>query len=223
MQFLISDTFTSSLAKLSGDEQKTVKTTAFDLQVNPVSTGAQLHKLDKAKDPNFWSARAGSDVRIILHRTAQSVLLCYAGHHDDAYRWAERRKLETHPKTGAAQFVEIRETVLEIATEPPAHQTPEPQRSLFDHLNDDDLLNYGVPSEWLGAVRAADDLSLLELGDHLPAEAAEALLAIAVGEQPRAPATVEPVNDPFQHPDAARRFRIIENAEELAAALESPW
>jgi len=35
-------------------------------------------------------------------------------HHDRAYDWAERRKLESHPKTGAAQLVEIRETVKEI-------------------------------------------------------------------------------------------------------------
>ena len=36
MDFRISDTFTDSLAKLTGDEQKLVKTTAFDLQMNPV-------------------------------------------------------------------------------------------------------------------------------------------------------------------------------------------
>ena len=33
MDFLIADTFTDSLARLTGDEQKTVKTTAFDLQI----------------------------------------------------------------------------------------------------------------------------------------------------------------------------------------------
>ena len=32
MNFLIADTFTDSLARLSGDEQKAVKMTAFDLQ-----------------------------------------------------------------------------------------------------------------------------------------------------------------------------------------------
>lgn len=42
------------------------------------------------------------------------MLLCYVDHHDRAYQWAERRKLEIHPKTGAAQLVEIRETVEEI-------------------------------------------------------------------------------------------------------------
>ena len=32
MEFRIADTFTDSLARLTGDEQKAVKTTAFDLQ-----------------------------------------------------------------------------------------------------------------------------------------------------------------------------------------------
>ena len=56
MDFRIADTFTDSLAKLTGEEQKLVKTTAFDLQMNPVNTGMSLHKLDKAKDKNFCSA-----------------------------------------------------------------------------------------------------------------------------------------------------------------------
>ena len=35
MEFRIADTFTDSLAKLSNEEHKAVKTTAFDLQVKP--------------------------------------------------------------------------------------------------------------------------------------------------------------------------------------------
>src|SRR3546814_2320768 len=76
-----------------------------------------FHKLDRAKDPNFWSIRVNRDVRLIVHRTAGSLLLCYVDHHDEAYRWAERRKLEVHPTTGAAQLVEIRERVEEIRSE----------------------------------------------------------------------------------------------------------
>ena len=41
-------------------------------------------------------------------------MLCYVDHRDKAYQWAMCRKLQTHPKTGAAQMVEIRETVQEI-------------------------------------------------------------------------------------------------------------
>lgn len=103
MEFLIADTFTDCLARLAGDEQEAVKTTAFDLQLNPANPGMPFHKLDKAKDKNFWSIRVSSDIRLVVHKTAGSQLLCYVDHHDKAYAWAERRKLQTHPKTGAAQ------------------------------------------------------------------------------------------------------------------------
>ncbi len=76
MKFLIADTFTESLAKLTGDEQKSVKTTAFDLQLNPANPGMSFHKLDKARDKNFWSVRVSSDLRIIVHKTKDSLLLC---------------------------------------------------------------------------------------------------------------------------------------------------
>ncbi len=69
MEFRIADTFIDSLASLTGDEQKAVKTTDFDLQLNPANPGMKLHKLDKAKDPNFWSVRVSSDIRVIVHKT----------------------------------------------------------------------------------------------------------------------------------------------------------
>lgn len=53
MEFRIADTFVDSLAKLSNQEQRAVKTTVFDLQINPASPGLSFHKLDKAKDANF--------------------------------------------------------------------------------------------------------------------------------------------------------------------------
>lgn len=51
MQFRIADTFTDSLAKLTGEEQKAVKTTAFDLQLSPANPGMKFHKLNAARDP----------------------------------------------------------------------------------------------------------------------------------------------------------------------------
>ena len=114
MRFLIADTFTDSLGRLSGQEQKAEKTSAFDLQLDPSRPGLQYHKLDKAQDPNFASVKVNRDIRIIIHRTKSSFMLCYVGHHDDAYGWAQRRKLETHPMTGAAQLVEVREKVEEV-------------------------------------------------------------------------------------------------------------
>jgi len=151
MEFRIADTFTDSLARLAGDEQAAAKTTAFDLQMNPANPGMQFHRLDKAKDKCFWSVRINRDLRLIVHRTESSLLLCYVGHHDAAYRWAQRRKIERHPKTGAMQIVEIREKIVEIEvpTYVQAEQAAAAKPLLFTGISDNDLLAYGVPAEWL--------------------------------------------------------------------------
>ena len=225
MLFRIADTFTDSLSRLSGDEQKAVKTTVFDLQTEPSRPGLQFHRLDRARDRNFWSVRVSSDIRIIVHRTQNSLLLCYVDHHDPAYRWAQRRRLETHPTTRAAQLVEVRETVKEIEVpvyvqveqEAPARPPP------LSAIADEELLTYGVPGEWLHDVRNADEDALLELVEHLPDEAAEALLELATGGRPTVPEPVGPDSDPFEHPDAQRRFRVMQNVDELQRALDFPW
>ena len=195
------------------------------MQVNPAHPGLSLHRLAGTRDPDFWSARVSLDLRIIFHRTGENVVLCYVGHHHDAYRWAERRKLEPHPTTGAAQLVELREIIQEIPVPAyvEAEQTAPPKPPLFTHVPDDQLLGYGVPIEWLEDVRAANEDSVLDLADHLPAEAAEALLELAVGKTPKPSLPAPSGADPFNHPDALRRFRVMHNVEELAEALEYPW
>jgi hypothetical protein len=225
VRFLIADSFTDSLARLTGDEQKAGKTTAFDLQLDPANPGMSFHKLDKAKDKNFWSVRVNDDIRLIVHKTPGSLMLCYVDHHDKAYAWAERRKLETHPKTGAAQLVEIRETVQEIVipqyvSAPAVVPTPTP---LFAAFSDDDLLGYGVPTEWLDDARHATENTLFDLADHLPGEAAEALLELATGGKPSKTQLAAQTVNPFEHPDAQRRFRVVNDVEELTRALEYPW
>lgn len=229
MRFCIADSFPKALARLPAQEQKAVKTTVFDLQIDPSAPGLQFHRIDKSKDENFWSVRVSRDIRLIIHKTDESFLICYVDHHDDAYKWAERRRIETHPRTGAAQIVEVRERIEEIVvpvtiTSPitpakPAHLP------LFAHVSDDDLLSYGVPIDWLADVKAVTEDALFDLTDHLPQEAAEALLEIAVGKTPVPTAVaVEVVSaDPFQHPDAQRRFRVMENVDVLKQALEFPW
>ena len=175
MEFRIADTFTASLDRLTADEQRAAKTTAFDLQMNPANPGIQMHRIDHSKDRNFWSARINRDLRLVVHRTDASLMLCYANHHDAAFQWVERRFIERHPRTGAAQIVELRETVREIEipqyvlAEEPAASTSKPR--LFDHVTDDALLGYGVPEEWLADARAATEDTLFALADHLFAKA----------------------------------------------------
>lgn len=66
MEFQIADSFTHSQGQLSDDEQKAVKTTDFDLQINPAHPSLQFHKLERPKGPTFASVRASRDVRIIV-------------------------------------------------------------------------------------------------------------------------------------------------------------
>lgn len=228
MTLLYASTFTKALDRLTTAEQKQVKITAFDLAQDESGNGLSLHRVEAT--PGFWTARVSQDIRIVLHKDGGHMLLAWVGHHDEAYRWAERRKLVPHERTGAMQLVEIVERTEErlvsaetlydqAAPEPVAFHRP------FANLSDDDLLNVGVPRDWLDAVRAADEASVDGLFDALPDEAAEALLDFATGGKLQDHVAVQagPGTDPFVHPDAQRRFRAVDGVEELKAALDAPF
>ncbi|WP_067336194.1 3'-5' exonuclease [Stappia indica] len=230
MNFLIADTFSAALAKLPVQDQKQVKITVFDLQQDPATPGLKFHRINKSKDPDFWSIRVNRDIRVIVHKTAASFLICYVDHHDGAYAWAERRRIEAHPRTGAAQIVEVRERVEEIAvptyvadpTVTPATKAAVAPCSLFTALTADDLMSVGVPEDWIGDILASNEDDFLELAGHLPAEAAEALLDYVSSGHLQPSPVLQPAAS-FEHPDALRRFRVLDNVEELEQALEYPW
>jgi hypothetical protein len=100
---------------------------------------------------------------------------------------------------------------------------PESKPPLFPDIANDKLLAYGVPPEWLDEVHRATEDSLFDIIDHLPQEAGEALLSLATGTTPEIPAPVPIDVDPFSHPDAQRRFRVLTDLEELERALDYPW
>ena len=66
MNVRIADTFTDSRVRLAADEQKAVKTTAFDMPVNPASPGFSFPKLDRARGRNYVSVRVSREIRIIV-------------------------------------------------------------------------------------------------------------------------------------------------------------
>lgn len=235
MKFQIAESFTSALGRLTNQEQKQVKTAAFDLQLNPSHPGLQVHRLTGVRDPDFWSARVSQDIRIIIHKTAASFLLAYVDHHDKAYAWAERRRIETHPRTGSIQIVEIHERVEEIG--PLFASRPEPvnvaggepspandanqAEPIFATLSRDALLDVGTPEDWIDDILTWTEDRYFQMAGHLPAEAAEALLEFAAtGQLPTPqPAPAEPLT----HPDTLRRVQTITSEEELRLALDFPW
>ena len=119
----------------------------------------------------------------------------------------------------------MRETVEEIPVPVyvPVVQEAQPRRRPFAGMSDNQLLSYGVPVEWLPDIYTADEDAILDIASHLPSEAAEALLELATGGTPQVPSPVPVSIDPFDHPDAHRRFRIMSGWEELERALDYPW
>ncbi len=219
MEFYIADSFTDSIKKLTNAEQKQIKTTAFDLQVDPAHPGLQFHRLDKTKDPNFWSVRVNEDIRIILHKKEERILLCFADHHNKAYQWAERRRIEVHPKTGAVQIVVVPETVqAELPTKP--KQT---LKKPFKNVSPEWILACGVPKDWIPQILDSDEDSIFDLLNLLPAEAGEALLDLAAGKKPTQEGKTEQPSNPFQHPDSQRRFKLVTGQAELEEALLASW
>lgn len=229
MDFRIADTFTAALSRLTGQEQKSAKTTAFDLQLDPSSPGLKFHRIEKSRDPNFWSIRVSQDIRIIVHKTEASFLLAYVDHHDRAYAWAERRRIEAHPRTGAIQIVETRELAEDLPAPVPASMLPTAKPSpvfrppLFSALSDEDLLGIGAPTDWLSDIHAATDDTFFELAERLPAEVVEALLDYVSSGVLTAPEPTAPTADPFTHPDTLRRVRTVDSEDALRLALDYPW
>ena len=224
LAFRIAETFYAALARLPAQEQKAVKTTVFDLQADPAAPGLSFHRVERSRDRHFWSMRVGGDIRLIVHKTAASFLLAYVGRHDDAYAWAERRRIEAHPRTGAVQVVEVRERVEDLFAAPAGKMATvaTPDVKPFQVLLADDLLAVGVPQDWVADVQVATEDRFFAFVDHLPAEAQEALLDFLGSGRLRKPEPTPPA-DPFAHPDALRRFRVVKDQEALALALDAPW
>ncbi len=232
--FRIADTFTKALGKLNAREQAATKVTVFDLQQNPSSPGLRFHRIDGSRDQRFWTVRVNRDIRVVVHKAENSFLVCYVNHHDDAYKWAECRRIEVHPRTGAAQVVEVRERVedsaapyfanvqpqlMKVADEPAPAYLPGP----FHRLSEQELLGVGVPEDWIGDIKQASEDDFLDIAEHLPAEASDALLDYVSSGILSQPVQTRALIDPFDHPDAQRRFRVMENMEELECALAYPW
>ena len=218
----LTPTFQRSLAKLNKQEQAVVNQTVMSFWMNPDLPGLRIHPL-KLRENRFHSISPNMDLRVIVLKDGARHVMMYVDHHDRAYAWAARRTVERHPVTGSAQIVEFEEVVREEIVHVRREVEAPP---LFAQEDNDYLLSLGVPPAYLSAVKqVADDDGLLDLCLRLPEEAQEALMELAAGGRPQrtSPVQIDMLADPFEHPDARRRFWAPPDEKALANALEQPW
>lgn len=188
--------FLLQLARLPVSVHSKVMKWAIQFQADPTSSGINYENINGAKDSNLKSVRLDKDWRGIVFKPSKGdvYVLLYVDHHDDAYRWAENRKLTINPVTGAMQMVTLEHVVEQgagaAAPEQPAPDYAAPPQPvepvaapLYGELSDTELMSLGVPEELLSAVRKIGSEEALDaLQSRLPAEAYEGLFLVAAGD-----------------------------------------
>jgi hypothetical protein len=185
----LSQDFLLNLAKLPAAVQGKVLKWAIRFQTDPTASGFNYEKIRASRDANLKSIRIDGDWRGIVFVPPRSDLyiLLYVDHHDQAYRWAEQRKLTINPVTGAMQVVLLEEVeappqAAVTAARPALSDMVEPQ-PLFGSLSDTDLVSLGTPQDLLSRVRQiTSEAELDALQQALPLEAYEGLFLVAAGD-----------------------------------------
>ena len=234
MQFIVAQSFMKQLKRLTEREQGMVSNTVLELQYDPTAAKHNLHKVDG--NAGWWSAYVNGDLRIILRKQIDGksmMVICWADHHDAAYRWAKNNVLKQHPTTGVMQLVEIPEVVAgkqadrSATAERLASSKVLPPCAKLG-ITQDDLLSYGVPKLWVPSVlNAKTEDEILEIGEHLPPDAVEAVLKISVGERPVMSQSAEetPVKEgiakPFESEREKQSWWVVTDDQDLKDALNS--
>lgn len=227
-----SDKYFESLLKLTANEQSQVNRAVMRFQQDPQHSGLNYEKLTACRDPKLRSIRANRDVRIILAAVEGEdlYLMLHVDHHDAAYRWAERRRVEVNPATGSVQVFTVEEQPEEAAADQPAAPA---RPGLFDGLRDRQLLQLGVPEAALPMVRRMTveaDLETALTSNRIPPDAYEGLFLLMAGASfeeayndvvPAAPEQVDTsdFSTALQRPESRAHFAVARDEQALQEVL----
>src|SRR5690554_6590502 len=227
-----SDKYFESLLKLTPNEQSQANKAVMLFQQDRNHPSLNYEKLPSFRDDKVRSIRANQDVRIILAAAEKEdlYLMLYVNHHDTAYKWAEKRKIEINPNPGSLQVFTVEETALEPASG--TQETPA-QPGLFDAIRDRQLLQLGVPEDALAVVRSMKieaDLETALINEQIPKDAHDGLFMLMAGASfeeawnevvPAAPESVdtEDFTTALTRPESRALFTVAENEQALQEVL----
>src|SRR5438270_3779034 len=105
MTVAISDDFFAALCAVEKSHMKQVSEFMMKFRAHPDSPGLHVEPIQSARDKKLYSARVDQAYRAIIAKPSPSVnVLMWVDHHDDAYRWAERRQIGINPRPGQFRF-----------------------------------------------------------------------------------------------------------------------
>jgi len=232
MTIALSSDFLLAFSSVQKSHQKQVREFIEQFRERPDAPGLNYEVIQSAKDKHLFSVRINQAYRAIIFHppSSQVYVLAWVDHHDEAYRWAERKQFAVHPATGALQMLTAESA--EVAAAPAA---PAPVTGLFSSVKDKHLLRLGVPEELIAMVRGIEsDVELEMVEARLPQEAYEALFMLASGftldevfremEKPEEEVPVDPKDFvlALKNEDSKRRFYVIDEAKDLAEVLNAP-
>lgn len=224
----ISSDFLTAFAKLPRVIQSKVTEFINKFKNNPLSSGIHYEKIENAIDKKLNSVRIDDTYRGIVAREQGTgvFLLLWVDHHDEAYRWAMKKRCEVNPKTGAVQIFDVQT----IDTE----QTSLFGSSLFAEYDDKQLLELGVPEEQLTYVRSlSDSESFYQAKDAIPHDAFEYLSWLVEGipvsevldyakEETESSKKAKNLSDALELPVTLKSFVVVEGEEELRQIMAEP-
>ncbi|MDP1979160.1 UvrD-helicase domain-containing protein [Undibacterium sp.] len=249
----LSQDFLFQLAKLPSGAQSKVLKWAVKFQADPKSPGINYEKINAARDPNLKSVRLDLDWRGIIFKPDRGdvYVLLHVDHHDEAYRWAERRKIAINPVTGAMQIVFLEEVAAPPRVDPTETSAPIASAvkltgvssqqvlatikpPLFATLSDRQLMSIGVPEDWIGRVQGIQTEDELDgLQASLPVEAYEGLFLVAAGDtidqvltsrETRIDRAIDTTDfiTALTTPESQSRFVIVDDDEAMLAIMNAP-
>ncbi|RAL21425.1 UvrD-helicase domain-containing protein [Thermoflavimicrobium daqui] len=222
----IQDTFLESFSKLPKVEQKRTRKMIDLLRTQPDSNGLNLERCKGSLDSKVYSIRVSQHYRVVAIRPEHEdvTLLVWVDHHDEAYRWAERKRFDVNQKTGLLQmWTSVEKTPL-----------TEESFDLFAAYTDIQLLELGVPEELLPLLRNMGTEA--EFAQHqkvFPADVVEYLYFLIhddpyedvlelAQESKRAKPKKLTFAEAVSSPGASRHIAIITSDEQLTEMLDQP-
>jgi hypothetical protein len=227
----IFDEFLDAFASIPRAQKKKVNQFVRKFREDPTNPSINYERIHSFVDPNLRTVRIDHAYRAVVLKpeTGNVNVLLWVDTHDDAMRWAEKKKVAIHPETGGLQVLSAEP--LTVSAPPPQHVEAPP---LLAKVRRRELLRVGVPEDHVEHVLALRTmLQLEEVRAVLPPEAYEAVFWLAEGEsieeveramavQSQAGVDTTDFQAALERDTSRRRFVLVEDDDALEAMLDAP-